>query len=68
MLDAEKAFDVVDHIHLFWKLYHQGITGSTWLLIDFFENYNRHTHSRSHTRSYTRRGKCIVGNISKRKR
>ncbi|XP_063436501.1 uncharacterized protein LOC134717932 [Mytilus trossulus] len=32
-LDAEKAFDVVDHIHLFWKLYHQGITGPTWLLI-----------------------------------
>ena len=37
-------------------------------IIDFFENYNRHTHSRSHTRSYTRRGKFIVGNISKRKR
>ena len=36
-------------------------------LIDFFENYYRHTHSRSHTLSYTRRGKCIVGNISKRK-
>ena len=32
-LDAEKAFDVVDHIHLFWKLYHQGITGPTLLLI-----------------------------------
>ncbi|VDI79955.1 Hypothetical predicted protein [Mytilus galloprovincialis] len=31
-LDAEKAFDVIDHI-LFWKLYHQGITGPTWLLI-----------------------------------
>jgi hypothetical protein len=32
-LDTEKAFDVVDHIHLFWKIYHQDITGSTWLLI-----------------------------------
>jgi hypothetical protein len=32
-LEAEKAFDVVDHIHLFWKIYHQYITGSTWLLI-----------------------------------
>jgi REP element-mobilizing transposase RayT len=32
-LDAEKAFDVVDHIHLFWKINHQDITGSTWLLI-----------------------------------
>ena len=32
-LDAEKAFDVVDHTHLFWKIYHQYITGSTWLLI-----------------------------------
>ena len=40
-LDAEKAFDVVDHIHLFWKLYHQGITGSTWLLIK--ELYNKPT-------------------------
>jgi hypothetical protein len=28
-LDAEKAFDVVDHTHLFWKIYHQDITGST---------------------------------------
>ena len=42
--------------------------GDTRIPIDFFENYNRHTHSRSHTRSYTRRGKFIVGNISKRKR
>ena len=40
-MDAEKAFDVVDHIHLFWKLYHQGITGSTWLLIK--ELYNKTT-------------------------
>jgi hypothetical protein len=40
-LDAEKAFDVVDHIHLFWKLYHQGITGSTWLLIK--DLYNKTT-------------------------
>jgi hypothetical protein len=32
-LDAEKAFDVVDHIHLFWRIYHPDITGSTWLLI-----------------------------------
>jgi hypothetical protein len=32
-LDAEKTFDVVDHIHLFWRIYHQDITGSTWLLI-----------------------------------
>jgi hypothetical protein len=32
-LDAEKAFDVVDHTHLFWNIYHQDITGSTWLLI-----------------------------------
>ena len=32
-MEAEKAFDVVDHIHLFWKIYHQDITGSTWLLI-----------------------------------
>jgi hypothetical protein len=31
-LDAEKAFDVVDHTHLFWNIYHQDITGSTWLL------------------------------------
>ena len=31
--DAEKPFNVVDHIHLFWKIYHQYITGSTWLLI-----------------------------------
>ncbi|VDI44319.1 Hypothetical predicted protein [Mytilus galloprovincialis] len=40
-LDAEKAFDVVDHIHLFWKLYHQGINGATWLLIK--ELYNKTT-------------------------
>ncbi|CAC5367015.1 unnamed protein product [Mytilus coruscus] len=40
-LDAEKAFEVVDHIHLFWKLYHQGINGSTWLLIK--ELYNKTT-------------------------
>ncbi|XP_063442173.1 uncharacterized protein LOC134722482 [Mytilus trossulus] len=33
LIYGEKAFDVVDHIHLFWKLYHQGITGPTWLLI-----------------------------------
>jgi hypothetical protein len=32
-LEAKKAFEVVDHIHLFWKIYHQDITGSTWLLI-----------------------------------
>ena len=32
-LDTEKTFDVVDHTHLFWKIYHQDITGSTWLLI-----------------------------------
>lgn len=32
-LDAEKAFDVVDHTHLFWKLYYQGIDGSTWHFI-----------------------------------
>ncbi|CAG2220436.1 unnamed protein product [Mytilus edulis] len=40
-LDAEKAFDVVDHIHLFWKLYHQGINGASWLLIK--ELYNKTT-------------------------
>ncbi|CAC5375371.1 unnamed protein product [Mytilus coruscus] len=40
-LDAEKAFDVDDHIHLFWKLYHQGIIGSTWLLIK--KLYNKTT-------------------------
>ncbi|CAC5367012.1 unnamed protein product [Mytilus coruscus] len=40
-LDAEKAFDVVDHIHLFWKLYHQGINGLIWLLIK--ELYNKTT-------------------------
>ena len=32
-MNAEKAFDVVDHIHLFWRIYHPDITGSTWLLI-----------------------------------
>ena len=32
-LDAEKAFDVVDHTLLFWKLYEQNINGPTWLLI-----------------------------------
>jgi hypothetical protein len=26
-LDTEKAFDVVDHTHLCWKIYHQDITG-----------------------------------------
>ena len=32
-MDTEKTFDVVDHTRLFWKTYHQDITGSTWLLI-----------------------------------
>ncbi|VDI42011.1 Hypothetical predicted protein [Mytilus galloprovincialis] len=40
-LDAEKAFDVVDHMHLSWKLYHQGINGASWLLIK--ERYNKTT-------------------------
>ena len=26
-LDTEKAFDIVDHTHLCWKIYHQDITG-----------------------------------------
>jgi hypothetical protein len=38
-LDAEKALDVVDHIHPFWKIYHKDITASTWLLIK--ESYQR---------------------------
>jgi hypothetical protein len=40
-MDAEKAFDVVDHIHPFCKLYNQGITGSTWLLMK--DLYNKTT-------------------------
>jgi hypothetical protein len=42
-LDAEKAFDVVDHTHLFWKIYHQDITGSTWLLIQELYREGKYT-------------------------
>jgi hypothetical protein len=31
-----------------------------YIILDFFENYYRHTHSRSQTRSYTRRGPDIL--------
>ena len=33
-LDAQKAFDVVDHCILLRKLYSDGITGDDWLLLN----------------------------------
>jgi hypothetical protein len=42
-LDVEKAFDVVDHIHLYWKIYHQDITGSPWLLIQELYREGKYT-------------------------
>ena len=48
-LGAEKVFDVVDHIHLFWKLYYEGITCSTWLLLrELYKNTS--TQVKSHGR------------------
>ena len=32
-LDAEKAFDKLNHEILFKKLYHYGIVGDTWILL-----------------------------------
>ena len=32
-LDAEKAFDKLNHEILFSKLYHYGIVGDTWILL-----------------------------------
>lgn len=32
-LDAQKAFDKLDHELLFNKLYHDGICGATWILL-----------------------------------
>ena len=32
-LDVQKAFDVVDHNSLLWKLYLDGISGDDWLLM-----------------------------------
>jgi hypothetical protein len=34
-VDAEKAFDTVNHDIMLNKLYHDGITGDMWLLKDF---------------------------------
>jgi hypothetical protein len=42
-LDAGKTFDVVHHTHLFWKIYHQDITGSTWLLIQELHREGKYT-------------------------
>jgi hypothetical protein len=32
-VDAEKAFDTVNHDIMLNKLYHDGITGDMWLLL-----------------------------------